>query len=262
MWESRIDLPDQDRWKQNVLTALEEISAGRLHKVVLARKTILRFPFLVDPHAVFTKLRSCASPTTTPFYLPLSEKRIFLGATPEILFSRKGRLLSTMALAGSSTDEQFTEQAHLEIAWTVQGMQEALLPLTEQLEIGEIDLLHSTGINHLHCTIQGVLKAEVSDRDLLDALHPTPSIAGFPRKAALEFLAQYEPFERGPYAAPLGFSSTNESHFLIGIRSAIIEENQITLFAGAGIVLGADPTREWQELEAKIAPFLHLLSQQ
>ena len=60
------------------------------------------------------------------------------------------------------------------------------------------------------------------------ALHPTPAMGGEPRAAALALLQQYEPYERGLYAAPIGwvcgntplFREAGDGLLIVGIRSA------------------------------------------
>jgi menaquinone-specific isochorismate synthase len=259
MLESRIDLPDKSNWTKIVNTALDEISAGHLQKVVLARKTTLTFSNPLDPRLLLLRLRKRAAPTTTKFCLQLNKHQIFLGATPEVLFSREGRILKTMALAGTSTNDHFTDKEKSEVDWAMHGIKEALLPLSESIEIRPLRVLKSTKVSHLHYPIEATLKETTTDAQLIEALHPTPAIGGWPRKEALAFISRYEPFERGPYAAPLGFSSKERSFFAVGIRSAIIEDKRLHLFAGAGIVSGSDPHKEWMELEAKISPFLDIL---
>ncbi|MBI0529650.1 isochorismate synthase, partial [Dickeya dianthicola] len=83
--------------------------------------------------------------------------------------------------------------------------------------------------------------------------------AGLPRAAARAFLAQHEPFHRGWYAGSAGYLSRQQSEFSVALRSASVAEQQLTLYAGAGIVAGSDPEQEWQELENKAAGLKSLL---
>ncbi len=49
------------------------------------------------------------------------------------------------------------------------------------------------------------------------------------------------------------------SEMAVAIRSALVSDDKVSLFAGSGIVDGSTPTQEWQELEYKIAPALRIL---
>lgn len=72
----------------------------------------------------------------------------------------------------------------------------------------------------------------------------------------MDEIKKNEHFDRGWYAAPLGWITMNDSHQIVGIRSALIANNQIHLFAGAGIVKGSIPQNEWKELENKISQYI------
>jgi len=54
--------------------------------------------------------------------------------------------------------------------------------------------------------------------------------------------------------------SRDDSEFAVAIRSMLWRGRHLHLYAGAGIVDGSDPEREWNELEDKISGVLHLLS--
>ena len=97
------------------------------------------------------------------------------------------------------------------------------------------------------------------DWQLLAALHPTPAVGGAPREAALAFIRESEPYDRGWYAGACGMLSRETSEFSVAIRSARITAQGISLFAGAGIVAGSEPAPEWAELDNKIANVLSLL---
>jgi menaquinone-specific isochorismate synthase len=87
---------------------------------------------------------------------------------------------------------------------------------------------------------------------IVEALHPTPAVAGVPTREACDQILRFEDFDRGLYAAPLGWVGANgDSEFIVGIRSALIADTRARLYAGAGIVAGSDPDREWAEIKLK-----------
>ncbi|NIP77728.1 MAG: isochorismate synthase, partial [Gemmatimonadetes bacterium] len=96
--------------------------------------------------------------------------------------------------------------------------------------------------------------------DLLRLLHPTPAVCGLPRDAALAFLAEEEPFERGWYAGPVGwFDGDGNGVFAPALRTAVSTGSGWRLFAGAGIVEGSVPALEWEETAIKFEPVLDAL---
>jgi menaquinone-specific isochorismate synthase len=96
--------------------------------------------------------------------------------------------------------------------------------------------------------------------ELLQALHPTPAVCGYPRDEALEFLRGEEPFDRGWYAGPVGFfDEEGNGAFAPALRSAVAHGRTWRLFAGAGIVAGSRPELEWAETGIKFEPVLRAL---
>jgi menaquinone-specific isochorismate synthase len=71
-------------------------------------------------------------------------------------------------------------------------------------------------------------------------------------------IGECEPFERGCYAAPIGWMNRFEAEFAVGLRSALLNGQNLHVFAGAGIVAGSEPRAEWAETEQKMSTFLAL----
>ncbi len=85
-------------------------------------------------------------------------------------------------------------------------------------------------------------------------MHPTPAVAGLPRSQSIQWLHKLEPFDRGCYAAPLGWIDTSgNAEFRVAIRCGYILENHLHLIAGAGLVKGSIVEEELQEVGSKFA---------
>ena len=88
--------------------------------------------------------------------------------------------------------------------------------------------------------------------DALAQLHPTPAVGGTPREPAVARIRELEGFPRGLYAGALGWiNSRGGGEFFVGLRSALIQGATARLYAGAGIVAGSSPDREYAETELK-----------
>jgi menaquinone-specific isochorismate synthase len=120
-------------------------------------------------------------------------------------------------------------------------------------------VLKLSRVQHLRTAFSGHLRGNLGDAQILEAFHPTPATCGSPAREALEFILGHEPFDRGWYAGPIGCVSQGDAEFTVAIRSMLWRGSELNVFAGAGIVEGSDPEREWSELEDKIAGVLHLL---
>ena len=112
-------------------------------------------------------------------------------------------------------------------------------------------------VQHLHTPVQAVLPDGVRLLDVLAALHPTAAVGGSPRDAAVAQIRALEGFPRGLYAGALGWlNARGGGEFFVGIRSALVEGVRARVFAGAGIVAGSTPEKEFAETELKFKAML------
>ncbi len=262
-------------WDAAVQAALESIAQGHIRKVVLARVEVLRLPTEIDAVEVLAALYR-QHPRAYCFLMEPEPGAAFVGATPELLARVHGRTVETVALAGSAprgADEH--EDALLgrklltspkdgwEHAVVVETIRGALAPLTVGLAAPSSPRLRRLPhIQHLETPIRGLLRPGVGLLDVAEALHPTPALGGDPKAEALDFIARHEPFPRGWYAAPVGMAFPDGSGELaVAIRSALLLGDVAVLYAGAGIVEGSDPAREWEETGLKLATMRRALAE-
>ena len=87
------------------------------------------------------------------------------------------------------------------------------------------------------------------------ALHPSPAVGGWPRAEAVAAIDRLEGMDRGWYAGPIGrVGLDGDGEFAVGLRSGLIRGSAARFYAGAGIVHGSDPEREFAETETKFRP--------
>jgi menaquinone-specific isochorismate synthase len=104
---------------------------------------------------------------------------------------------------------------------------------------------------HLVTPIRAALRQRVDPLEILGLLHPTPAVCGTPSAAAREFIRVHEPFDRGWYAGTIGYMNAERSEFAVSLRSALLEQESLSAFVGAGIVSGSVAASEWDELNLK-----------
>ena len=265
------NFPKLESWVPLIEKTLSAIEQGSIQKVVLARMTILKTGSPIHPYAILSFLKE-KKLNTTVFSLEFTPGSVFLGSTPEKLYSRDESLLLTEALAGTfprgiskiqdlelETCLQKSAKDLNEVCFVGAFLKELLTPLSSSLkEDTEFSILQTPKVQHLYKKFSCELKKTLSDRDLLNSLHPTPAVGGTPRDKALNYIKENEPFDRGWYAGPIGWISPLKSDIVVAIRSAFIKEDTIHLFAGTGIVKGSIPLNEWEELDNKTAQFTDL----
>jgi len=268
----RADRPDRDGWTAMVRWALTAIAAGRLDKVVFARKVALGLDRHVDPLRVLSHLKA-TTPGCFHFAFGPPAGPTFVGASPERLVRRDGQAVLSEAVAGTrgrgdtpAADAALREELltsskeRREHAFVQRAIQQALEPHCTALDGADTpsDLALARG-RHLHAPIRGTLRPDTDTTDLLDALHPTPAVGGVPADAALAAIREQEPFDRGWYAGPVGWIAPDAADFAVAIRSGLLAPTTLSLFSGAGIVEGSAPDREWAEIEQKIGDFAAVL---
>lgn len=251
------------RWSAMVRRALDEISDGTLEKVVLARS--LRSDGRAHPLAAVGRLRQ-RNPHAWTFLFEPEPGRAFIGASPESLAVLKGDSLTATAVAGSAprgataAEDRALGQAltasakdRREHRFVTEGMVQRLGPLTRSIEQpAGPRLLSLAGIHHLETLIRATSSAGVGVLDIVDALHPTAAVCGSPQSTARAFIRRHEGIDRGWYGGPVGwFDGTGDGVFVPALRCALLQGGSWYLFAGAGIVEGSDPDREWEETSLK-----------
>ena len=247
----------QERYRLAASQALALVDEGRLEKLVLAVRQQLLLDGNADPLALLAPLRRQQGGSCR-FLWQRSHGSAQLGASPERLLTvRQGQLRSD-ALAGTAPVADgaallASSKDRLEHELVVDTIQSVLARagLTPRRPRRPRLARHGQ-LMHLHTPIT----ADLAGRHPLAiaaALHPTPAVAGLPRREAMGWLRSLEPFERGYYAAPIGWiDSAGDADLRVAIRSGILRGRQLELTAGAGLVPGSAVERELQEVQLKL----------
>lgn len=272
---SKKDFPGKRRWKASVQSTLAAFETHRYEKIVLARKRALEFSDNLNHFIILQKLRDKASSSYTFCFQP-EDNLAFIGASPELLYCRKGRKLQSEAIAGTRTrgrtsqedqglgEELLQSEKDLrEHRYVVDSIKDAFVSLTPpslNRSNMSVSLLKLARIQHLITRFDIKLKENVSDAELIETLHPTAAVGGYPRDKALEEIGRLEGFNRGWYAAPVGWVKRDAAEFVVALRCGLVQDNYINLYSGAGIVNGSVPENEWDEMNNKIDMFLSVLT--
>lgn len=265
---------EPEAWAKLVETGLGAVGGGDLSKVVMARVLTASFEGSVDPIDVVLNLWR-GNPGSHVFFFEPTPGNVFLGAAPETVSTVSGGVFRATAVAGSiARGSDDTEQAALarellrsekdrrEHQVCVDDMVARLGQISDGIQaLPEPHVLTLSAIQHLETAITATLHPNETVISALQALHPTPAVCGFPRDAAYDLLQKEEPFKRGWYAGPVGwFDNDGNGVFVPALRSAVGWGKEWRLFAGAGIVAGSDPSKEWAETRIKFQPVLKALS--
>lgn len=255
-------LADQ-AWLARVGAALRDIDAGRLAKVVLARRRQLRSPHPVSAAAVLSRL--VAQQPDSVVYGHGHDRLAFVGATPERLVRLRGRQATADALAGTawpgSPSLEIDKNRH-EQSLVVDAVMSALARHGSGPPVLASTCARSAGrVSHLRNKIRVDVAPGCSIFDLMASLHPTPAVGGWPGAAADDWLRAHSEVRSAWYSGGVGWLDGNgDGDIAVALRSALIDGERIELQAGAGIVTGSHAPTELAETEAKFGTLLDALN--
>ena len=263
----------QTAWCDAVAAAVGHIRAGGLDKVVLARQIAVEANRDIVTSDVLGRLLA--------LYPACMVYRVegFIGASPELLIERRGAHVRSHPLAGTiaRSGDLVADEALIagllasakdrsEHRFVIDGLRAALGPICSDLEIpSEPAILELRNVSHLATTIDGTLIGAAGGEpptalELVARVHPTPAVGGTPSEAASAYIRAHEGFDRGRYAGPVGWVDAHgDGSWAIGIRSADIDGNRASMYAGVGIVADSQPRAELAETQLKLQALLAAL---
>lgn len=261
-------------WTAAVETAAKRLRAGEADKVVLAREVLARGDGVVSAGMVARSLRS-AYPSCFTYLVTGADGTAFAGASPELLVRRSGGRAYSQPMAGSvarganeADDERLARQLeesakdNAEHRLASQFVVEALRPFSRKVEARASEVVRFTNIQHLATAVTADLTDPAADAlELAAALHPTPAVGGWPRKAADSLIDELEGLERGWYAGAVGWiDARGDGEFAVALRCGLLWEDGARLYAGVGVMPDSDPARELEETELKFKALLMALT--
>ena len=115
---------------------------------------------------------------------------------------------------------------------------------------------------HLCTEITAKITPNIPIQEIIQRLHPTPAVCGFPTNKARDFLLENEGYSREFYAGYCGLTHLGESHSIdlfVNLRCAQLTDQGIFVFVGGGINSSSQEESEWQETENKAQTMLRVL---
>ena len=240
------------------------IRAGDIFQVVLSQR--LSVPFRARPVDVYRALRAM-NPSPYMYFLDLGATQV-VGSSPEILVRLKEGRVTVRPIAGTRRrGRDAAEDAALEAELLADPKERAehlmLIDLGRNdvgrvAEPGSVALHESFAVEryshvmHIVSEVQGRLRGGLSFADVLRAAFPAGTVSGAPKIRALQIIRELEPVRRNIYAGAIGYIGWHgDADTAIAIRTAVIQDGQLHVQAGAGIVHDSDPAREWEETMSK-----------
>ncbi|MGM8211943.1 isochorismate synthase [Virgibacillus sp. W0430] len=261
-----------EEWIEIVKKAIDEIKKQRVKKIVLARELRVK---LNKQAEVAVVLKNLINKQKNSFIFAFEQgEDCFLGATPERLVKIHGTSLFSTCLAGTAPrgrtkmeDNQISEallhdeKNREEHDYVVQMIKKSVEDYCTDIDIPTEPIVYQLkNLHHLYTPVHAKIKKEVSLFDIIEKLHPTPALGGVPREESLAFIRENEQLDRGWYGAPVGWiDSKGNGEFAVAIRSGLIQGDEVSLFAGCGVMKDSNPEAEYEETKVKLLPMLTVL---
>ncbi len=252
-------------WEKRVNSAIEMINKNELKKIVLTRKkgfkvnSEIDFTDIID--ALNNDYENCFN------FLIKSNDSYFFGSSPELLAEINNSNFKSEALAGSiERGNSEIEDNHLsdfllqddknltEHKIVIDYLKSNLEDSIDNFVISEMPKIKRLkNIQHLQTEIQGQIKSDVDIFNLVSKIFPTPAVCGIPKDVAINKLHDLENFERGIFTGIIGWFNLNKkAEFYVAIRSGLVKDNFLSVFAGCGIVENSNAHDEYKETELKL----------
>ncbi|EJS8595545.1 isochorismate synthase EntC [Salmonella enterica] len=269
---ARKAIPEQDAFEAMVARAAMLTATPDVDKVVLSRLIDITTDVAVDSGALLERLVA-QNPVSYNFHVPLADGGVLLGASPELLLRKEGERFSSLPLAGSARrqpDDVLDREAgnrllasqkdRHEHELVTQAMKQILRDRSTELQLpSSPQLITTPTLWHLGTPFEGKANAGENALTLACLLHPTPALSGFPHQVAKKLIAELEPFDRELFGGIVGWSDAEgNGEWVVTIRCAKLQGNQVRLFAGAGIVPASSPVGEWRETGVKLSTMLNV----
>ena len=261
-WKELNDLEGHNSGKEQHIQLVEKgvkaIQNGDFEKVVLSRKEEVS----VNPNQYQDYYERFLQkyPTAFVYWFYHPEVGMWMGATPEQLLKTENSIVKTVALAGTMVDKGIDlnqvvwgDKERKEQQIVTDFIVDCLKTQTDEIRKTEPFTYKAGTLLHIKTDIEATLAEVDKVYDVIEKLHPTPALCGFPKQAAQDFIIENEGYHREYYGGFLGewkFENGKEalnSDLFVNLRCMKIQGEKAYLFLGGGVNKDSDPESEYYE---------------
>lgn len=186
----------------------------------------------------------------------------WFGCSPELLISGQLDDWKTVALAGTkdSDSDAWDEKNRIEQQIVVDYMQQQLRKGNFPYTQSKTTTIQSGNLRHIKTDFSFKTNGSDSIGNILQLLHPSPAVCGFPKDEAFHFITNNEGYDRRYYSGFLGNLNLNaKTDLFVNLRCMQINKDNLRLYAGGGILSSSELESEWKETENKLQTILSIV---
>jgi isochorismate synthase len=230
----------------------KSFEAQGLKKVVASRTKFEKKPKNFNPKIAFDSLKE-NFPYTFVFWLYINNEIQMMGASPEIVGIFENNKFTTYSLAGTiSKKDDFSDKEYVEQEIVTDSIKNTLAKYQSNIVVTPKEHFQFGNIKHILNQIE--IKVDSKEfKNIIEEIHPSAALSGFPKNEAIHFINQNEPQSRSFYTGLCHQIIDNENQYAFAfLRCFEIFEKELLFYAGGGIINDSDIETEWFETERKI----------
>lgn len=239
-----------------VTKTINFIKSDKAEKIVISRKEEVELHNFYVSKTFERLLKNYPTAMVYVWYHP--KVGLWMGATPETLVSVQNNEFKTMALAGTQSCKETTnnvtwQQKEIdEQQYVTDYIAENLKNKISGINVSKPYTVKAGNLLHLRTDINGSVKSKDEVAFLIKKLHPTPAVCGLPKKIAQNFIVENEYYNREFYTGFLGeLNGNNQTNLFVNLRCMQIKDDKALLYIGGGITKDSNAENEWLETVAK-----------
>lgn len=261
--EIEVDRSDRE-FKDLVGKAKEHLRAGDVFQIVLSRT--FKMKFQGDSLQFYRALRRL-SPAPFLFYFNFGSYSI-AGASPEKVISVQNGIIESTPIAGTCPKDGSIEDLLSDLKENAEHVMLVDLARNDvgrvakpgTVKVIEYKVPHEfSHVKHIVSKVVGELDPKLDALDAFVSSFPAGTLTGAPKTRAMELIQEIEQDERGIYGgAIVVLDGQGNLSSCIAIRTALFQNGEMSVRAGAGIVIDSDPQKEADETYHKASTILEV----
>jgi len=260
-------------WQNTFNDSMNYLRKEEIEKLVLSRVYSFNVPNPLNWTNLLLKLLVRFNECYT--FFTKRNSSVFFGSSPEMFLKMEGKNAEVESVAGSAprgelfeADNQFekllqaSEKNRQEHIFVSEFISDILIQYSDKVKIIEEKQIRKLdNIQHLITRISAELNHKNNLLELIDSLFPTPAVCGVPKEKAMYLIRNLEKHDRGLYSGLIGLMDFNGGcELAVSIRSALVKDNIVNAYAGAGLVKSSNSEEEFLETDLKLNTILSLFS--